>query len=150
MKKNILMYFSYTIALFIIIFWLIFLYFWTQPRACFDDKCFFVEIADDTESRKKWLMWVDKLKEDEWMLFVYQEPWKYWFWMKNMEIPLDIIWINEYKEVIHIEEDVQPCEEQQECKIHYPKEKANYVLEVKSWKVEKHDIELWNSVLVRY
>ena len=65
------------------------------------------------------------------MLFIFEKPGVYGFWMKNMVIPVDIIFIDENKKVVHIEERVQPCENDP-CKIYRPKSPVKYVLEVKA------------------
>jgi uncharacterized membrane protein (UPF0127 family) len=36
----------------------------------------------------------NELRDNESMLFVYEEPSKQSFWMKDMRFPIDIIWID--------------------------------------------------------
>ncbi|MFS4438455.1 DUF192 domain-containing protein [Paracoccaceae bacterium GXU_MW_L88] len=52
---------------------------------------FTVEVADDAEERAQGLMFVENMPRRSGMLFVYEEPQSVAFWMKNTEIPLDII-----------------------------------------------------------
>jgi uncharacterized protein len=42
------------------------------------------------------------------MLFVYSQPEKACFWMKDMNFAIDMIWIGADKKIIHIEENVSP------------------------------------------
>ena len=37
------------------------------------------------------------------MLFVFDQPGRYPFWMKNMKISLDIFWMNDDLEVVHLD-----------------------------------------------
>ena len=59
-----------------------------------NERIIFVEVAITPEERQRGLMERELLQEDNGMLFVFSEEDVYSFWMKNMEINLDIIWIN--------------------------------------------------------
>ena len=98
-------------------------------RVCFKKNCFSIELALTPEERACGLMFREYLNKDEGMLFVYEEERKYSFWMKNTVIPLDMIWINNDKEVVFIAKNVQPCR-QDSCPVIYPDRKALYVLEL--------------------
>jgi uncharacterized membrane protein (UPF0127 family) len=54
----------------------------------------FIEIADTPEERQLGLMNRIFIPELSGMLFVFQQPGQYNFWMKNTLIPLDMIWID--------------------------------------------------------
>ena len=96
---------------------------------CFAGKqCIEVEIMDEPRERARGLMYRESLDEDKGMLFIFPEEGDYGFWMKNMQFPIDIIWINSGK-IVHIERDVPPCESEP-CATYTPKKKAKYVLEV--------------------
>ena len=62
------------------------------------DKKIGVQIADTAEKRKNGLSGITSLKENSGMLFVFDtkgaSP---LFWMKDMLIPLDLIWISNGK-----------------------------------------------------
>ncbi len=62
------------------------------------------QVANTTEEKQTGLMYVSQLSEDEGMLFVQDEPSNVTFWMKNVEIPLDIIFVDEDLRIINIEE----------------------------------------------
>lgn len=66
------------------------------------DKEYNVTCARTEEERIKGLQGVTELKDDEGMLFFFEEPNTIGFWMKDTLIPLDIIFINEDMEVISI------------------------------------------------
>lgn len=66
------------------------------------DKEYNVTCAKTEEERIKGLQGVTELKEDEGMLFFFEEPQTVAFWMKDTLIPLDVIFINEDMEVISI------------------------------------------------
>lgn len=58
-----------------------------------------VEIADTQGKRNKGLSGREKLASDSGMLFIFETPKKYQFWMKGMKFPLDMIFIREGKVV---------------------------------------------------
>lgn len=61
-----------------------------------------VTCAKSEEERMKGLQGVTELKDNEGMLFFFEEPQTVGFWMKDTEIPLDIVFINEDMEVISV------------------------------------------------
>ncbi|MFH1462538.1 MAG: DUF192 domain-containing protein [bacterium] len=101
-----------------------------RNKVCFKNHCFSVELAVTPQERSKGLMFRESLGEKEGMLFVYEKKGEYSFWMKNTLIPLDIIWMNEEKEVVFISENNEPCKEDPCSSIKTP-ERAKYVLEIK-------------------
>jgi uncharacterized membrane protein (UPF0127 family) len=102
------------------------------------------EIADTVLKRTKGLMGKKTLKENEAMLFVFDSEGYYRFWMMNMSIPIDIIFISKNKTVVDILKDAQPCG--LSCETYTPKEKAMYVLEVKANFTERHRIKIGSKV----
>ena len=62
------------------------------------------EVASSHEERLMGLMFREKLPVGEGMLFVYEYPHNVSFWMKNVLIPLDILFLNETGTVINVEE----------------------------------------------
>jgi hypothetical protein len=83
------------------------------------------------------------LKKDEGMLFVFDHVDKYPFWMKDMNFPIDIIWIGEDLKVVYIKKNASPKS--------YPEtfvsgEDAKYVLEVMSSFSEKNNLKVGDKV----
>lgn len=108
---------------------------------CFADKCFNVEIASSFLTRMKGLMNRKFLANDAGMLFVFPDENKHAFWMKNTLIPLDIIWINEEKEIVYIAKNVQPCNNLI-CSSIYPDKPGKYVLEINGGKSDEIGLKI--------
>lgn len=66
------------------------------------DKEYNVTCARTEAERIKGLQGVTELKDDEGMLFFFEEPQTVGFWMKDTKVPLDIIFISEDMEVISV------------------------------------------------
>ncbi len=108
----------------------------TIQQACFQNHCFDLEIADDAKERARGLMFRESLSSQTGMLFVFAHPDQYSFWMKNTKIPLDIIWLDQEKNVVFIYPDAQPCPSAN-CPSILPPEKAQYVLELNAGSSQK-------------
>jgi uncharacterized membrane protein (UPF0127 family) len=104
-------------------------------KVCFQENCFFVEIADTAEERAQGLMFRQELARDRGILFVFSKQGIYSFWMKNTLIPLDIIWIDKYQKVVFIKQDVPSCKTDI-CQSINPEKEAKYVLELNAGIVE--------------
>lgn len=119
-----------------------------RNEVCFKENCFDVELAKTPGEKSQGLMFRQDLDPDKGMLFIFSTEDKYPFWMKNMLIPLDIIWINKDKEVVWIAQDVQPCTET--CDSIIPEKEAMYVLELNSGTAEKIGLELGDKLYFNF
>lgn len=72
------------------------------------DLDFSVLIADEDDERARGLMFRESLADNEGMLFDYQSPQPIAMWMRNTEIPLDIIYIYADGEIAKIFANAQP------------------------------------------
>lgn len=111
-------------------------------EVCFKDACVHAEIADTPAQRQKGLMYKKALLESQGMLFIFKEEARHGFWMKNVNFPLDIIWMDGDRKVVDIKPDLQPCQETEICSSFFPADKALYVLEVNSGFSDKHKIKI--------
>ncbi len=105
-----------------------------------------VDAVTDEKTRKQGLMHKASLAADRGMLFVFERMGTYPFWMKDTLIPLDIIWMNTNREIVHIKKNVPPCTSDP-CTTYIPTEQAIYVLEVNAGWVDKHAVEQGQKAL---
>ena len=106
-------------------------------------KVFNVEVVDTRVLLEKGLAGHQPLSNDEGMLFVFQTPEKYGFWMKDMTFPIDIFWIDDNRSVVHIEKSVSPDTYPQ---IFYPEEKNLYVLETAAGQAEELNTKIGDKL----
>ncbi len=97
------------------------------------------ERADTDQSRQTGLSGHECIPEKTGMLFVFEKADLHGIWMKDMNFPIDILWIDSTKKIIHIEENVDP---NTYPKVFYPPTPASYVLEVASGEVERAGLKL--------
>lgn len=67
-----------------------------------------VTLADTPAERQQGLSGVESMRAEEGMLFVFEAEGDYMFWMKDMNFPIDILWINNDLEIVYIEENLSP------------------------------------------
>jgi len=72
---------------------------------------FEVEIADDPSERAQGLMFRETLADNAGMLFLYPEPQKVEFWMKNTPLSLDIVFVRQDGTIARIAENTTPFSE---------------------------------------
>lgn len=106
------------------------------------EQSIYVAISDTALTRAKGLSNTAPLKENQGMLFIFNEPDHYSFWMKEMKYPIDIIWFGENKKIVYMKENVDPNT--------YPRgftpdDVVLYVLEVPAGFIEAHKISLGMS-----
>ncbi len=101
------------------------------------------ELADTSLKRAQGLMFREHLANDRGMLFIFGDAQPWTFWMKNTKIPLDIIWMDEKKRIIHIERNVPICTRQDDgCPQYHSSEGALYVLELGQGRAEALQLQL--------
>ncbi len=89
------------------------------------------EIADTPKKRAKGLMFRDHLDSNRGMLFIFPDAQHWTIWMKNTKIPLDLIWLNHKRTIIHIEPNVPGCKSTgNDCRQYQPNHPASFVLEL--------------------
>lgn len=101
------------------------------------------------EERSNGLMFRESLDLKKGILFVFKEEGRHAFWMKNTLISLDIIWVNENKEIVFINENTPPCKVQP-CPIIEPAENAKYVLEINGGISKKIGLIVGDKINIEY
>ncbi len=104
-----------------------------------------VEVADTAEERERGLSGRESLEENQGMLFVFEKPDAYRFWMKGMRFPIDILWLNENKKIVGVEADIATSTYPE---VFIPKEEILYALEVPAGFVRTHAVLIGEVVRV--
>jgi uncharacterized membrane protein (UPF0127 family) len=107
----------------------------------------YAEAANTPEERETGLMNRTSLNENAGMLFVFPTEQKQSFWMKNMRIPLDIVFITADKHVLDVYQSVPPCTTDP-CVSYIPSAPIRYVLEVNAGFSQQHGITSGDNVSI--
>ena len=111
---------------------------------------FKVDISDTVLKRQQGLSGREKLADDEGMLFVFERPAVRRFWMKDMPIPIDIIWISD-GEVVGFERNLEPEPSVSifSLKTYSSPQPVKLVLEVSAGTIDRLGIKKGDSVSIR-
>lgn len=109
-----------------------------------------IEIADTKEKRSKGLGGRQSLASDSGLLFIHDNSQKYTYWMKGMQFPIDIMWI-QGDTIADITPNIPPpVEGQTEDTLQRYSSKAdvNRVLETNAGFVEANNIQIGDKVII--
>ena len=108
------------------------------------------EVANTMKKRAEGLMYREHLAKNRGMLFAFDQAQPWTFWMKNTKIPLDIIWMNDKKQIIHIARNVPICTRSDDgCPQYQPNDPAMYVLELGGGEAERFKLEKGSKLQFR-
>lgn len=103
-----------------------------------------LRIADSEAERVQGLSGVEKLGPTEGLLMKFDGDGIWGIWMKDMKIPLDIIWLDKDKKVIYVVKNAGP--ELSTTTTFEPKSPARYVIELPAGSVQQAAIKMGTVV----
>ena len=109
-----------------------------------NENNFSILIADTPTKHALGLSGRKELSSGHGMLFIFETSGNHTFWMKDMNFAIDILWINEYNEIIHILEHI--ASETYPTVFTSPEE-ALYVLEFPAGTVAETGIKLDDKIV---
>jgi len=95
----------------------------------FGDRTLAVEEVVTDEDRRRGLSGRESIDQNYGMLFIFENNGRYCFWMKDMNFPIDILWLDGDYTVVDIKHSVSP---DTYPKSFCPDTQARYVLEVQA------------------
>jgi len=106
------------------------------------------EVVMHPQDMLRGMMFRDKLDMDRGMLFIHGSPGKYPYWMYQVRIPLDILWIGANRSVVEISANTPPCPSKKasECPNFGGHQEAAYVLELAGGAVSKYGIKAGDTI----
>ena len=103
---------------------------------------FKVEVADTEEKQTQGLMHRTSMRNDQGMLFIMEEEEIHSFWVDEIYIPLDVVFIDVNKEVVFIAKGTEP-KSQEPIRSLSP---SQYILQIKAGIADKEDIKVGDRV----
>ena len=118
----------------------------TSPSAQLGDKTFRLDVAATVADRERGLSGRSGLADDQAMLFVFDAPGIHCIWMKDMKFPIDIVWLNEARNVVKLAARVTPDTYPQNfC----PDSPAAFVIELPEGTAEQQQLQVGQSVQIQ-
>jgi hypothetical protein len=104
-----------------------------------------VEVMVKDEDRAMGLMFRPSLPKDRGMLFIFEQPDFHGIWMKNCRFPIDIVWLDQERKVVHLAESVPPCKAEP-CPVYSPLRRASYVVELNAGQAKREKVVLGAAI----
>ncbi|NJN07313.1 MAG: DUF192 domain-containing protein [Richelia sp. SL_2_1] len=107
-----------------------------------------LEVAQTPQQQAMGLMYRPTLPDNRGMLFDFVSPQPVSFWMKNVPVPLDMVFLR--KGVIqYIASSVPPCT-QEPCPTYDPKTLIDQVIELRSQRAAELNLKQGDKVIINY
>ena len=122
----------------------------SSPLVLVGDASFNVELADTPAQRTQGLSGRTALPRGAGMLFVFDREGRHTFWMRDMEIALDFVWINADCVAVDLTEDVPPPEpgaELSDLPRYQPAVPVQYALEINAGEIAAAGIVKGDAVV---
>ena len=103
------------------------------------------EVMIKDPERQMGLMFRPSLARDRAMLFIFETMDFHGIWMKNCKFPIDIVWLDEARKVVHVAEAVPPCKAEP-CPVYQPMQRAAFVIEMNADQARQEKVALGATV----
>lgn len=119
-----------------------------SSTATVNEQTYKVDVAKTQEEKEIGLSEKSELADDQGMIFTFDTPGYYSFWMKKMKFPIDIVFIRDNRIVEVYQNALPPASEKESLPIYTPLEPADMVLELKAGQAEKNKLKKGDEVKV--
>ena len=94
------------------------------------------------------MMFRDQLAPDRGLLFIHASAGNYPYWMFQVKVPLDIIWLDSSHRIVEISADTPPCKTQaSQCANYGGSQQSQYVLELAGGMARKYGLKAGDEIL---
>ncbi|MGJ3247905.1 MAG: DUF192 domain-containing protein [Elainellaceae cyanobacterium] len=107
-----------------------------------------LEVAQTSEQQATGLMFRDSLPDNRGMLFPFDPPRSVQFWMRNVEIHLDMVFLQD-GEVVAIATNVPPCTASP-CPTYGPDTPVDQVIELRGGLAQNLGLQVGDSLIVQF
>jgi uncharacterized protein len=103
------------------------------------------EVMVTDQDRAMGLMFRASLPADSALLFVFETLDFHGIWMKNCKFPIDIVWLDEKSNVVHVAAAVPPCKTEP-CPVYQPLRRAAFVIEMNAGEAKRSRVKVGSRV----
>jgi uncharacterized membrane protein (UPF0127 family) len=105
------------------------------------------EVMTQQQDMARGMMFRDTFPEGKGMLFIHGGPGNYSYWMYQVRVPLDIIWMDTSGNVVEMVENAAPCKTRaSECPNYGGTKQAVVVLELPGGYGRKHGVAVGTKI----
>jgi uncharacterized membrane protein (UPF0127 family) len=105
------------------------------------------EVEANSVDMARGMMFRDSLAPDRGMLFVHERPGQYAYWMYQVKIPLDIIWMDDDHRIVELSAETPPCKTRaSECPSYGGHATSRYVLELAGGMAKKYGLNTGDRI----
>lgn len=117
-----------------------------NAQVSINDQTFKVSIAETDSEKQTGLSNTQVLAANEGMLFLFDKPDFYSFWMNKMKFPIDIIFIKGNKVISVVSNAPAPTSSSTDLQIYKPTAESDKVLEINAGLANKYNIKEGSTV----
>ena len=119
-----------------------------RTKITIGDGVYSAKLATSQVDREKGLSKIPDFSGNQALLMVFPGDGLWGIWMKDMKFPIDIVWLDVSKKVVHIEQNVSP--DTSTDVTYYPRVPSRYVLELSAGSVKSKNIKLKQIAIFDY
>ena len=119
-----------------------------KVKITLNKKEYNLDIARTDEERSRGLAKFESIKDDEGMLFIFDSPGRYSFFMKDMKFNIDIIFLDVNKKVVDMYKNVkfQDYKNPYDYETYKPNFNSKYTIELKDGEIENSGLKIGDYV----
>jgi uncharacterized protein len=117
-------------------------------KATYNDQVIELEVAQTPAQQERGLMGRSPLPDNRGMLFPFEPPRPFTFWMKNTPSPLDMLFLLD-GEIKAIAQDARPCESDP-CPTYSSGETVNQVIELRSGRAAELGLKVGDRLTIEF
>jgi uncharacterized membrane protein (UPF0127 family) len=106
-------------------------------------QTYHVRVATTLSAQARGLSGEYNMPSDEGMLFIFHQLGPQCMWMKDMQLPLDMLWLDRDKTVVHVERDVTPDSYPQNFCSPKP---AQFVVELNAGEINRSGVSVGRQI----
>lgn len=119
-----------------------------EPIVTINNNAFQLILAKTPKDMEVGLSQTEDLPKNKGMLFLFESPDFYPFWMRDMKIPIDIIYIKSDKIVTIFSKLQPPLDPNESLVIYRPDEPSDKVLEINAGLAEEYNLKKGDTVIL--
>lgn len=123
-------------------------FFSRSAHATIDKQTFTLLQAKSEKDKQIGLSTRQSIAQNQGMIFIFDKPEYYGFWMKNMKFPLDIIFLKDKKIVTIFSNVPNPKSPTDQLPIYSPTSPADTVIELRAGSATKYNFQVGDPVTI--